>query len=123
MSKKENKEHSVEIPAVVKTPDELLKKLEKARVISSIQQEGYVPPTVRQAPEKISDEDRTALNELKTKRDLALANAKLALSQSENLELANNNLILQLAMRYKLNDGDRVGEDGVITRIEQGENK
>jgi hypothetical protein len=74
-------------------------------------------------PEKISEEDRLALSDLKSKREIALLNAKLALSQSEVLEVQNSNMILQLAIKFKLNDGDRVGEDGVITRIKQGEDK
>lgn len=68
------------------------------------------------AVEKLSDADRSTLDAAKMKRELALANAKTALAQSENAELSYNNIVLQLALKYKLSNGDMINEDGTINR-------
>ena len=77
------------------------------------------PPVINDTfqNEKLSDGDKSALDLAKAKRELALANAKTALAQSENAELSYNNVILQLALRYKLVDGDEIAESGEIKRI------
>lgn len=66
--------------------------------------------------EKLADPDKTTLDTAKMKRELALANAKTALAQSENAELSYNNVVLQLALKYKLANGDIINEDGTIER-------
>lgn len=66
--------------------------------------------------ESLSETDKNTLEMTKLKRDLALTNVKLALAQSENAELLYNNYVLQLAMRYKLNEGDVIAENGIIQR-------
>lgn len=72
-----------------------------------------------QVAEKITDTDKTALDAVKMKRELALANARAFVAQSETAELAYNNTILQLAIKYKLIDGDVISENGEIQRKER----
>lgn len=79
------------------------------------------PPMNVQVVERLTDADKNALDMIKVKRELALANAKAALAQSESAELSYNNLVLQLAMRYRLFDGDLINEDGSIVRKSQGQ--
>lgn len=69
-----------------------------------------------QVVEKITDMDKATLDATKMKRELALANARASVAQSETAELAYNNTILQLAIKYKLIDGDIINEDGAIQR-------
>jgi hypothetical protein len=66
--------------------------------------------------ERLTDLDKSFLDLAKARRETALANAKTALAQSEISELSYNNAILQLAIRYRLADGDIINEDGSITR-------
>lgn len=68
------------------------------------------------AIEKLSDADQSSLNMAKMRMELTISNAKLALAESKNSELAYNNLILQFAMRYGLNDGDKINDNGDIVR-------
>jgi len=69
-----------------------------------------------QVSERLEDADKAALDLVKTKRDSASMNARLAASQNETAELTYNNLVLRLALKYRLSDGDLLGEDGTITR-------
>lgn len=66
--------------------------------------------------ETLSDIDKSLIENNKMRKELALANVKNALIQSENAELSYNNMILQLAMKYKLNEGDIITENGTIQR-------
>lgn len=66
--------------------------------------------------EALSEVDKSLLENTKLKRELALANVKTVLTQSENAELVYNNVILQLALKYKLSEGDIITEDGTIKR-------
>jgi hypothetical protein len=59
--------------------------------------------------EKLSDEDRHVLDMEKMKRELALTKATMA-------DTAYNNLVLQLAMKYHLTEGDTISDAGEITR-------
>lgn len=80
-------------------------------------------PTMLQQPvkvemvERLTEADKAVLDLAKSKRETALEKAKTALAQSEVAELAYNNVILQLALRYHLVDGDVINEDGTIKRI------
>jgi hypothetical protein len=69
-------------------------------------------------PEFLSELDKGLIDNTKLKRELALERVKNALSQSENAELLYNNVILQLAMKYKLKEGDIITEDGTIKRTQ-----
>lgn len=73
-------------------------------------------PSNVQITERLEDADKTALDLVKAKRETASMNAKLAVSQSETADLTYNNLVLRLALKYRLSDGDLLGEDGTITR-------
>jgi TnpA family transposase len=66
--------------------------------------------------ERLEDADKAALDLVKAKRETAISNAKLAESQKETAELVYNNLVLRLALKYHLSDGDILSEDGAITR-------
>ncbi len=82
-----------------------------------------IPLTVAPAPmrvemvERLTDADKAVLELAKSKRETALEKARTALAQSEVSELAYNNVILQLAIRYHLVDGDVINEDGSIKRL------
>jgi hypothetical protein len=69
-------------------------------------------------PEFLSELDKGLIDNTKLKRELALERVKNALSQSENAELSYNNIIFQLAMKYKLKEGDIITEDGTIKRTQ-----
>lgn len=66
--------------------------------------------------ERLAELDKSALDLAKARRETALEKAKTALAQSEASELAYNNVILQLALRYHLTDGDVINDDGSIKR-------
>jgi hypothetical protein len=86
-----------------------------------LNQETVSPETqqVVQVVERLTDGDKSVLEIIKLKREVALAHAKTALAQSESAELAYNNVVLQLAMRYRLSDGDVINDDGTIQRKSQ----
>lgn len=69
--------------------------------------------------ERLTSEDKAMLDEANTKKDSALMNAQLALSKNETAMANHENVILRLAMKYALIDGDTILEDGVIKRIER----
>lgn len=73
-------------------------------------------PMMVQTTERLTDADKNSLDMVKMKRELALEKARTALSNSENAELQYNHLILQLAHKYSLVDGDKIAEDGSIMR-------
>lgn len=73
-------------------------------------------PVNVQVSERLEDADKAALDLIKAKRETATLNARLADSQRETADLTYNNLVLRLALKYRLSDGDLLGEDGTITR-------
>jgi hypothetical protein len=74
------------------------------------------PTNTVELVEKISDQDKITLDAIKMKRELAIANARAAVAQSESADMSYNNVVLQLAIKYKLNDGDMIEDDGKIKR-------
>jgi|SRR5277367_6436451 len=74
------------------------------------------PPVKVEIVERLADQDKSVLDLAKARRETALEKAKTALAQSETSELAYNNVILQLALRYRLVDGDIINDDGTIKR-------
>jgi hypothetical protein len=76
-------------------------------------------PLQVQVVEKLADADKTTLDSIKLKRELALERAKTAVAQSESAQLAYDNVVLQLAMKYKLSDGDVIEDTGEIKRNSQ----
>jgi hypothetical protein len=66
-------------------------------------------PSNVEVVERLTDSDKHSLDLAKSKRDLAR-------SQSETAEATYNNVILRLALKYHLSDGDLLNEDGAITR-------
>lgn len=76
---------------------------------------GSVVPMPVQAP-RLSDVDRMALELARQRRQTALAEAKTALAQNENAELAYKYVVLQLYMKYGLTDADAISETGEIVK-------
>lgn len=58
--------------------------------------------------ESISAEDKTILDASLTNKEKVMMSARLALAQGEIAELNHNNLVLRLAIKYKLTDGDSI---------------
>ncbi len=76
---------------------------------------GSVVPMPVQSP-RLSDVDRMALELARQRRQTALAEAKTALAQNENAELAYKYVVLQLYMKYGLTDADAISETGEIVK-------
>lgn len=79
-----------------------------------------VNPAIVKTAESISESDKATLDIAKMKQEVALANTKAALSQSELSKVAYDNIILQLALKYKMSHGDKIEENGQITRLTAG---
>jgi len=58
--------------------------------------------------ESISAEDKTILDASLTNKEKVMMSARLALAQGEIAELNHSNLVLRLAIKYKLTDGDSI---------------
>lgn len=82
------------------------------------QPEVNTPPAVSavQVVERISPEDKAVLDSAKHQREMALTNADLAVERGKSADLAHGNIVLRLVIKYKLNNGDVINEDGTITR-------
>jgi len=74
------------------------------------------PKQTVQVVERLTPDDQAVLDTAKSKKDAALTAAKLAVSEGENAELRYNNLVLNIALKYRLTDGDQFSPDGIITR-------
>lgn len=66
--------------------------------------------------EKLAEADRLSLELAKSRRQTALAEAKTALANNENAELAYKYLVLQIYMKYGLTEADALTEQGSILR-------
>jgi hypothetical protein len=75
-----------------------------------------IQPPKDKEPERISAEDKDLLNTVKHQRDLAMAAAETAVANGRLADANHRNVILQFAHKYRLVDGDRINEDGTITR-------
>jgi hypothetical protein len=74
-------------------------------------------PTPEPQVEKISAEDKIALDTSIANRDKATMNAKLAIAQNETAALNHENFVLKLALKYSLKDQDVIDNvTGTITR-------
>lgn len=71
---------------------------------------------VPEVPAKLEEADRLALELAKQKRLTALANAEKSLAQNEKAELEYKYVVLQLYMKYHLDQSDALSEDGNIIR-------
>lgn len=72
--------------------------------------------SARVEPARLHEVDRMALELAKSKRQTALAEAKTALANNENAELAYKYVVLQLYMKYGLTDRDAISEAGEIIK-------
>lgn len=73
-------------------------------------------------PVRLSELDKMALELAKSKRQIALAEAKTALAQHENAELSYKYVVLQIYMKYGLTEADTISESGEINKgaVQQG---
>ena len=76
---------------------------------------GSVVPVPVAVP-RLMDVDRMALELARQRRQTALAEAKTALAQNDNAELAYKYVVLQLYMKYGLTDADAISESGEIVK-------
>lgn len=77
------------------------------------------PPVPSVAPavsERLSEADKLSLDLARSKRLVALAEAKTALANNENAELNYKYLVLQVYMKYGLTADDALSEAGDIIR-------
>ena len=65
---------------------------------------------------KIAEEDRLALELAKSRRETALAQAKEAVAKNDTADLAYKYVVLQIYMKYGLNQNDALNENGDIVR-------
>lgn len=72
-----------------------------------------VTPAIK---ETLSDVDKLALELAKTRKQVAVAEAKAALAQNDNAELSYKYIVLQIYMKYGLTEADAISEDGTILR-------
>jgi hypothetical protein len=77
--------------------------------VKEVKSQEKLTAVVSPAVEKLSVEDKHLLDMEKMRKDMALTNAKMA-------DTAYNNVVLQLALKYKLIEGDRISDDGEIVR-------
>lgn len=79
------------------------------------------PETVAEAPvsssnPKLLDVDKMALDLAKERRLTALAEAKAAMAKNDNAELAFKYVVLQIYMKYGLDQNDAISESGEIIK-------
>lgn len=76
-----------------------------------------LPDAPAPAPvEKMDETDRLTLELAKSNRKTALAEAQTALAKNENAELAYKLVVIQIYMKYGLNEKDAITEAGEIRR-------
>lgn len=107
MTKKKNQG----TPEVVLTPD-----VEPTVNANGVPLGSVVPVPVADAPAKLSDLDRMALELARQQRLTALADAKAAIAQNEKAELSYKYVVLQIYMKYGLTDADAISETGDIVK-------
>ena len=114
MSKDKKRSPQPVADAVVLTPDETPAAAAPPVNAAGVQLGSVVPVPVQQP--RLSDVDRLALELAKQRRQTALAEAKTALAQNENAELAYKYVVLQIYMKYGLSDADAISESGEIVK-------
>lgn len=67
-------------------------------------------------PTTLSDIDKVSLELAKSKKQIAIAEAKAALANNEKAELQYKYVVLQIYMKYGLTELDAINEDGTILR-------
>lgn len=74
------------------------------------------PVIIAGVAERLTDTDKNVMDNARLKSDLEFERVKTALSQKENAELSYNNLVLSMALKYRLSEGDIIEADGTIKR-------
>jgi hypothetical protein len=72
--------------------------------------------TAAASHDALSPQDKTELDNVKARHTVAKEKMELAALHLQNAELTYNNVILRIAMKHGLVDGDLINEDGSITR-------
>jgi hypothetical protein len=94
-----------------------MSKVKEVKTVSpSPETETVAIPALPRPIERLAEVDKLALELAKSRRETALATAKTALAQNENAELSYKYIVLQLYMKYGLNEHDAVSETGEIIR-------
>lgn len=76
-----------------------------------------VVPAAQPAPVlRMQESDRMSLELAKANRKLALSEAQTALAKNENAELAYKYVVLQIYLKYGLNENDAINENGEIIK-------
>ena len=88
----------------------------KAEVLKEVVAEAVEVPMPEAQKPKLLEVDRLNLELAKANRRVALAQAKQAISESEMSELSFKNFVLQLYMKYGLNESDAINENGEILK-------
>lgn len=109
MSKKKNPQPGAE---VILTPDTA----DIPTTVNGLPLGSVVPEALPQAPPRLADMDRMALELARQQRLTALADARAAIAQNEKAELAYKYVVLQLYMKYGLTDADAISEGGDIVK-------
>lgn len=94
---------------------------EKVKVVPSAPPEAVITEAAEVVEavvpqERMQEVDRLNLELAKSKREVALADAKTAIANNEKAELAYRYVVLQLYMKYGLNANDAITEGGEIVR-------
>jgi hypothetical protein len=68
---------------------------------------------------KLSDLDKMALDLSKARKDIVITEAKLAIAKSETAEWAFRYTVLQLYLKYNLDQTDTIDDQGNIIRTKE----
>lgn len=77
-----------------------------------LSQQSFQPPP----QERLVEQDKAALEQLKLNRKTAILEAEKAILNSQNHDLAYTNAVLRLYMKYGLTEQDTIDESGLIVR-------
>lgn len=73
---------------------------------------------ISESPQKeyLTSEDKNVFDTVKNKLMFAKLTAEKVLAENQAAELSYQNVLLRLAMKYNLKDGDNINEDGELVR-------
>lgn len=91
-------------------------KIAKKAEVSEIKETQNLPQAIPGVAERLSDSDQSMLENARLKSELALEKLRTAISIKENIELSYSNTVLQMAIKYRLSEGDTINEAGEIQR-------
>lgn len=74
------------------------------------------PVPLVSTPSQLDTADQAELTDAKVKLDAAREAANHAGMALQIAQLTHDNLVLRLAVKYQLSQGDQIGTDGTLTR-------